>query len=152
MRFAALGLVPLLLLGICACQDGEATRLSLLQADRDFSAMSASRGFNAAVQNYAADDVVFMPEQSAPLKGKPAVLQSLATLPAGTRISWTPQAAETSTAGDLGYSWGTYELNGRNAAGQATLAYGNYLFTWKRRADAWQLQVMMTNPVPGPGG
>ena len=153
MRAAFWRLVPgCAVLLLAACQGSTTARSALLQTDRDFAALSTSQGFSAAFDRYAADDVVFMPEQSAPVQGKSAVLQELRALPTGSRLSWTPQAAQTSAAGDLGYSWGIYEFSSPDAAGHPTVAYGNYLETWSCRSGAWRLQAMMTNPVPGPAG
>jgi ketosteroid isomerase-like protein len=132
------------------CGDAGSAQASLMAADQSFSSHSAKHEFAAAFNEVAADDVVFLPERGAALKGKAAVEEALAAVPAGTVFSWTPQQAE--VEGDGGYTWGVYELNGSNAAGQSTLVYGNYLSVWKKQAGGWRLQAMMLNQTPGPTG
>ena len=143
-------LLPVLLASV-ACHDGAGeARASLLETDRAFAALSAEQGFDAAFRKYAADTVVLLPEQAGPIKGKGAVLESLAGVPAGTSFTWTPQTAE--AGGEQGFTWGTYRLSGSNARGEPTLAYGKYLSTWKRELGGWKLQAMMLNQSPGPAG
>ena len=138
-------------LALAACSDDAGSaRTSLMAADQSFSSRSAKQDFAAAFAEVAADGVVFLPERGAALKGKAAVEEALAAVPAGTAFSWTPQQAE--AEGDAGYTWGVYELNGSNAAGQPTLAYGNYLSVWNKQAGRWRLQAMMLNQTPGPSG
>jgi ketosteroid isomerase-like protein len=121
-----------------------------MAADRSFSDQASKQGFAAAFAAVATDDIVFLPERGASLKGKAAVEEALTAVPAGTQFSWTLQQAEAEGGG--GYTWGVYELNGSNAAGQPTLAYGNYLAVWKKQAGGWRLQAMMLNQTPGPSG
>ena len=152
MRVAAIRYwVPGAVLALAACSgDAGSAQTSLLAADRSFSSRSAKQDFAAAFGEVAVDDVVFLPERGSALKGKAAVEEALAAVPAGTVFSWTPQQAEAEGGG--GYTWGVYELNGNNAAGQPTLAYGNYLSVWKKQAGGWRLQAMMLNQTPGPTG
>jgi ketosteroid isomerase-like protein len=123
---------------------------SLLNTDKAFSAASVKEGFAAAFSDYAIIDATLLPQGSAAVGGKPQIAQSLAAIPAGTQISWTPQAADVS--GKLGYTWGVYTSTGTNSGGQTTLAYGKYLSIWKRENGEWKLNVMMTNQSPGPAG
>lgn len=123
---------------------------ALLQTDKAFSDASANTGFAAAFSRYAMTDATLLPQGDAALKGKPQIAQSLASIPAGTKITWTPQDADVS--GRLGYSWGIYTSSGANSGGQATVAYGKYLSVWKREDGDWRLAIMMTNQSPGPAG
>lgn len=152
MRVAVLTVFPLAaVLALVACGgDTASTRASLLAADQAFSIQSSKQGFDAAFATVAEDDVVFLPDRGAALKGRAAVEEAIAQVPAGTTFSWTPQQAEAQA--DMGYSWGVYELNGSNAAGQPTLAYGKYLSVWKKQTGEWKLQAMMLNQSPGPAG
>lgn len=152
MRVAAFRVwVPAVVLALVACSGGAGSaQASLMAADQSFSSRSAKQGFAVAFAAVAADSVVFLPERGSALKGKASVEEALATVPAGTQFSWTPQQAEAEGSG--GYTWGVYELNGSNAAGQPTLAYGNYLAVWKKQSGGWRLRAMMLNQTPGPSG
>jgi ketosteroid isomerase-like protein len=148
----AIGCLMVLLLSACR-QHGNAEAAqtdALLQTDKAFSETSVQQGFADAFSRYAVTDATLLPQASTAVKGKPQITQSLAAIPAGTRISWTPQAANVS--GNLGYSWGIYTSTGNNASGQTTVAYGKYLSVWKREGGEWKLAVMMTNQSPGPSG
>ncbi|HET7650602.1 MAG TPA: DUF4440 domain-containing protein [Gammaproteobacteria bacterium] len=129
--------------------DAAQTRI-LLNTDQAFSATSVQNGFAAAFTRYAQADATFLPQGGEALKGARQIAQSLAGIPAGTKISWTPQAAEVS--GDLGYTWGIYTSTGTNGSGQATVAYGKYVSIWNRQNGDWKLSVMMINQSPGPAG
>lgn len=152
LRGCGFGLVLALLLTACHGAGPGAADAALMQTDGAFAALSSQKGFAAAFQQYATDNAVFLPENSAPLTGKSAIAQSLAGIPDGTRLDWTPQRAEVSVSGELGYSWGIYTLSGTNSTGQATVAYGKYLSVWKKQSGEWKLAVMMTNQSPGPAG
>lgn len=151
MRVArCFGLLVLLLL-LAACQDNAGTaRTSLLAADQAFASQSASQGFAAAFHHYAEEDVAFLPENGAELQGKAAIEKTLATVPAGTTFTWTPQDGRAGIS--MGYTWGVYELSGKDAFGQRTVAYGKYLAAWKRYNGDWRVQALMLNQSPGPTG
>jgi len=139
---------------LAGCQGGNKTALlanqTLIQADQAFSALSAQTGFTAAFKRYATGDALLLPENLAAIKGKAAIIENLQGMPAGSKLSWSPQAADVS--GDMGYSWGIYTLTGKDSRGRMTAAYGKYLSVWKRQSGNWQLAVMMINSTPGPAG
>jgi ketosteroid isomerase-like protein len=61
-------------------------------------------------------------------------------------LSTTPRKAETSAAGDLGYTWGRYSVSG-----PAGLASSYYIRVWTRKADGtWQLVADTTTPPAKP--
>ena len=143
--------IPLFLL-LAGCQAGNNAAYNanqaLLSTDQAFSNLSAREGVVAAFRRYATNDSLLLPENQAAVSGKAAILSNLKAMPEGSSLTWSPQAADVS--GDLGYSWGIYTLTGKNASGQATVAYGKYLSVWKRRAGEWWLAAMMVNSTPGP--
>lgn len=142
----------LLVVVLAGCQPGNNTAntadQALKSADTAFSALSEKQGLTSAFRKYAASDAVLLPENQAAINGKSAILGNLKAMPAGSTLTWSPQAADAS--GDLGYSWGIYTLTGKNSRGQATVAYGKYLSVWKLRQGHWRLSVMMINSTPGP--
>jgi ketosteroid isomerase-like protein len=141
-------------LALVGCQGSNNTTLlanqSLTQVDKAFSILSAQQGITAAFKQYAAGDALLLPENHAAIQGKAAIIQNLQGMPAGSLLTWSPQAADVS--GDLGYSWGIYTLTDKDSAGRTTAAYGQYLSVWKRQAGGWRLAVMMINSTPGPAG
>ncbi len=150
LRILFVNILLIVLLASCQAGNHAANSASeaLMSADTAFSTLSEKQGLTAAFRQYAASDSPLLPENQAAITGKGAILGNLKAMPAGSTLSWSPQAAEAS--GDLGYSWGIYTLTGKNSEGQATAAYGKYLSVWKRREGQWRLLVMMVNSTPGP--
>lgn len=146
------GIIILLLVSGCQQHTHAESTASdaLLKADQALSAASAKDGIARAFPRYALVDALLLPQGGVALKGRPQIAKSLANIPSGTRISWTPQSAEAS--GKLGYSWGIYTTSGVTAGGQSTVTYGKYLSVWKYRDDKWKLAIMMINQSPGPTG
>ena len=61
--------------------------------------------------------------------------------------TWTPSFAGVSASGDLGYSYGVYEL--REKSGTRTVSErGNYARVWKKVNDEWKLVVDVADPLP----
>lgn len=148
-----LGLAAVVLLA--ACQGGNLSpdagaRAAVKDADSAFSAQSIKGGFASAFHDYALEQAVLLPDDHAALTTRESIAQSLATLPAGTHLSWSPQGADAS--GGLGYTWGIYTLTGRSADDRNTVAYGKYLSVWKKQSGKWKLAAMMLNKSPGPAG
>ncbi|UCF67043.1 MAG: nuclear transport factor 2 family protein [Acidobacteriota bacterium] len=50
-------------------------------------------------------------------------------------LTWTPDDAGASSAGDFGYTSGRYELRARDASGAEQLEHGRYVSLWRRDAD-----------------
>ncbi|MGA9998267.1 MAG: nuclear transport factor 2 family protein, partial [Pyrinomonadaceae bacterium] len=121
-------------------------RNALLNLDREFAKASVSEGAAKAFSSYAADDLRLHREGQFPVKGKEAALAVLSAKP--ERLSWQPLRADVSRSGDLGYTYGTYELggNGTDVGAQET---GNYLHIWKQQEGGkWKVVLDLLNPIP----
>jgi ketosteroid isomerase-like protein len=59
--------------------------------------------------------------------------------------SWTPAFADVARAGDLAYSYGTYELRDKKTS--AITETGNYARVWKKVAGMWRVVIDVANPV-----
>lgn len=119
-------------------------RTALMNLDREFAKASAADGAAKAFASYAADDVRLHREGQFPVKGKEAALAVLSAR--AERLSWQPVRADVSRSGDLGYTYGTYELGGADSSPQET---GNYLRIWKQEAGGkWKVALDLLNPIP----
>jgi ketosteroid isomerase-like protein len=126
--------------------DVEAERAALLTVDRAFSEGSASRGVVAAFQSYAADDLRLYRPDAFPVIGKSAIRDVLAKR--SGQLTWQPTAAEASRSGDLGYTYGTFELRQPGASGEL-IESGSYVRIWRKQpAGAWRVVLDITNPMP----
>ncbi|HMJ27076.1 MAG TPA: nuclear transport factor 2 family protein [Pyrinomonadaceae bacterium] len=123
--------------------DQQVARSGLLDVERKFSKVSAELGARDSFLLYAAKDVRLFRDDHQPFVGKVAAADALA--PVTGEWIWTPSFADVSVSGDLGYSYGTYEL--REQAG-TLVEKGNYARVWKKVLGDWKLVVDVANPLP----
>jgi ketosteroid isomerase-like protein len=125
-------------------RDAVKGRSTLQDTERDFSKASVKRGAVEAFLAYASPDVRVFRNQKQPLIGRKAAVA--AWTPLSIEWSWTTQFADVSTSGDLGYSYGLYEM--RDKATNSITETGNYMRVWKRVDGAWKLILDLTDPHP----
>jgi ketosteroid isomerase-like protein len=125
--------------------DQEAARTALMNADREFSRASADQGAREAFLLYAAKDVRLFRNNHFPFVGKMAAADALTPITA--EWTWKPSFAGVSVSGDLGYSYGIYELREKSGAGSVS-ERGNYARVWKRVDGTWKLEVDVADPLP----
>ncbi len=123
----------------------------LLARDRAWAKVAAAGANVDSILSYwTADARVALPDQPL-LIGQKAlrtmVSGSLAT--PGFHISWTPDSAIVSAAGDLGYTFGTNHVTAPDAAGHLTSSEGRYVTVWRKEADGqWRCAVDIYNLGP----
>jgi ketosteroid isomerase-like protein len=67
------------------------------------------------------------------------------------RLTWSPVGADISSAGDLGYTYGTYEFHSMDSNGTPHIEYGKYTSIWKLQKDGgWKVVLDMGNASPAP--
>jgi ketosteroid isomerase-like protein len=125
--------------------DLEAARIALLNVDRDFSRASADQGAREAFLLYAAKDVRLFRNDHFPFVGRTAAAD--ASAPITAEWTWKPSFASVSLSGDLGYSYGVYELREKSGAGSVS-ERGNYARVWKKVNGAWKLVIDVADPLP----
>jgi ketosteroid isomerase-like protein len=116
---------------------------ALMTRDREFSKASATRGAVAAFAMYTTADVRLYREDKFPLPGQdlaPAVLPSSPSV-----WTWEPAFADVSISDDLGYTYGTYKIEGDSAKTSET---GNYLRIWTKQGGVWKVIIDLLNPIP----
>jgi ketosteroid isomerase-like protein len=119
--------------------DATALADELRDAETAFVVDVGARGLADAYRERATADVLMYRQGRAPIAGKAAVLSYLGS--GSRRVTWEPAHAETSQAGDLGFTYGVYT----EAADGGGSKRGYYLHVWKRLADGWALAVDVTN-------
>lgn len=123
----------------------ESERAQLLMVDREFSNASGARGAVDSFLHYAATDVRLFRNGRFPFVGKQAVTDAL--VPLTGEWTWTPTFADVSLSGDLGYSYGIYELREKTGA-RALSERGNYARVWKKINGYWKVVVDVADPLP----
>ena len=117
-------------------------RAMLIEQERKFSQTSAVNGARTAFNLYLADDARMLRQNVAPATDKAAA--SVLLPENGRLLTWTPITADISASGDLGYTYGMFELNSRGV----TLERGSYVRVWKKQGGKWKVAVDVMSPDP----
>ena len=117
-------------------------RASLLKLEDEFSTLSARKGATAAFDAHFARDVRMLRQNVAPAVGKENALV-LVSGAAGT-LTWKPTMADVSASGDLGYTYGLYDLK----KGDVTVEHGSYVRVWKKENGEWRVVIDVMSPDP----
>lgn len=130
--------------------DIKAEEERLMQTSRDWSRVAAS-GDVDGMMAYWADDALVIPPGQAALRGKAAIRAYLvrSRQAPGFRISWEPQQAEISAAGDLGYLIERTEVTVNASDGTPVRQSFRGVTIWRKQPDgSWKNVVDVTNPEP----
>lgn len=122
---------------------------AMVETERAFAKLSEDQGTRLAFMAYIADDgILFRPRA---VKGKQWMTDH--PVPSSDKrpvLSWYPSVADTSLAGDLGYSTGPWEFKG-DVKDEAPVAWGMFLTVWKRQADgSWKFAIDLGISTPKP--
>jgi len=149
------GLLAVVILGGIAAGctvTGKATSndpAELLQADRDFAARALQAGAAQAFREYLLADALQLPDGQSPRVGRDAIFRAMHVPGLVYTLDWTPRAGEVAGSGDLGYTWGDFELRYVDRDGTAVRRTGKYLNVWQRDTDGhWRVKVDMGNDNP----
>jgi ketosteroid isomerase-like protein len=126
---------------------------AILAADKDFCATEQQQGMAKALEKYYAADVVAIMPNSPVAIGKDAVLKQITAqkMDSFNKLVWSADAAVVASSGDLGYSWGHYQMKDKTKEGSDTIYYGVYATVWKKQADgSWKAVLDQNNNTPKP--
>ena len=116
---------------------------TLLQVDEDFAALSASKGLKEAYLEYIDSNGIILRPNITPMTGADAVDYIIALQDTGYRMIWKPQNAIVASSGDMGYTYGIYQITPQN---MDTVLYGSYVNIWKKQDDnKWKFVVQTNN-------
>ena len=131
-----LQLLLVLLAVATSCAGHKNPEQDLMQADRDFSALSAQKGMNRAFLDYCAAEAVLLREGSMPVEGRDAIRQLLESRPdTAFTLTWEPLFARVAASGELGYTYGTFSTHS-HAGGQ--VSRGTYVSIWILENGRWK--------------
>ena len=123
--------------------DIEVEKTKLLQADNDWAA-AAKSGEIDKIKNFWSDDAIDFFPDAPPAKGKEAILKLVGENRSkqGFSLTWKAQNASVSKSGDLGYTYGTFQMSFMNPENQQVSKHGNYVCIWKKDTnDIWKCVV-----------
>ena len=113
----------------------ESWKAEIVATEKNFSDLAASDGIAKAFLTYAAEDAVLMRNNQV-ISGWEAIRERLETYPSeGVGLTWKPDFVDVSSAGDLGYTYGTYVLTTTDSLGSTSEQSGIFHTVWKRQSD-----------------
>jgi ketosteroid isomerase-like protein len=99
--------------------------------DSEFSDYSKQHGLRRAFLEYIDDDGVMMKDNSLPMAGAKAIDLITSMNDSSVQMTWEPQGGDIAASGELGYTYGIYELRD----GSDHVQRGTYVTIWKKQED-----------------
>lgn len=126
---------------------------TLMRTDLEFARATSTRGLEGWLAFFDSNASIF-PGGHPIVTGLEAIRRYYTETgfdPAG--LSWTPVGAHLAASGDLGYTYGTWELHRPAATGSPPVAHGQYLTVWKRQSDGtWRVLADIGSTAPAADG
>src|SRR6185312_11661024 len=114
----------------------------ILNADISFSDMSRQIGMKKAFLQYIDNEGVLLRPDHFPIVGADAIDYISVLSDTAYKLSWAPTHAEIAKSGELGYTYGVYQLELKD-----TTLKGTYVNIWKKENDGeWKFVVNSNNP------
>ena len=139
MKFAIIFLTVLTVISVCVnAQDNnslENEKVSLKQADIDFSNYSVLHGAKDAFLKYAAEEGVMLRRFSMPVAGLDKIKELFSDDEGGYQLTWEPVFADIAASGEIGYTYGLWKMEGKDEKGEAFTRKGNYVTIWKKDSN-----------------
>jgi ketosteroid isomerase-like protein len=113
---------------------------NMMNADREFSKMSEEKGISEAFVFYADENVILTGENRPPIIGIEE-LKSRFNRPKNpdVTLTWEPLRGEVAQSGELGYTFGRWQIKSKTEGGADTLTNGVYMSVWKKQTDgSWK--------------
>ena len=142
--FAPFFLLSLMILISCDQQIQTSKNITsdeVMNADIAFADMSRQVGMKKAFLQYIDNDGVLLRPDHLPVKGADAIDFISVLSDTSYNLSWTPMHAEIAKSGDLGYTYGVYQLKIKDS----TIS-GTYVNIWKKENDgSWKFVLNSNN-------
>lgn len=116
------------------------SRHAMWKADADYDVLAAKSGVGAAIDRYAAPELIVLREGRQRIRGADAARATLTAIEKGVKLMSLAQF--TGNGGDLGYAYGSHVLPG--TAGPDT---SYYLHIWHRDGRVWKLVLDAAQPA-----
>ena len=114
----------------------------ILSADLAFSDMCRQVGMKKAFLQYIDDEGTLLRPDHLPIVGAEAINYISFLSDTSYTLSWKPAHAEIASSGDLGYTYGTFNLQLPD-----TTLTGTYVNIWKKEKDGeWKFVLNSDNP------
>jgi len=138
-------LIATILLAACDVKKEEPKSIStqeIMNADIAFSDMSRQVGMKKAFLQYIDNEGALLRPDHLPIVGADAIDYISVLSDTAYKLSWKPMHAEIAKSGELGYTYGVYQLELKD-----TTLKGTYVNIWKKGNDGeWKFVVNSNNP------
>ena len=140
MRRIVTSLAALLVLAVSGCApqvDVEAERAAVLEAFFEAKQAVAAKDMESFVSVFA-DGASRFPPNAPRVTGNDAIREFVSEWFAAPGLAFSfpePGSAEVSSAGDLGYTTGSYEVTVNDAEGNPVTSRGKVVVVWKKQSD-----------------
>ena len=135
-------IIAVVVLSSCVLSDKKESKadafakMEMMQADRDFSKMSAEKGMKTAFIEYIDSNGVLLRPNRLPIVGADAIDFLIQQNDSDFTMTWEPKNGAIARSGDLGYTYGVYAIRPTN---KDTIIYGTYVSIWKKdRSGTWK--------------
>lgn len=123
----------------------EAELQSMLKTDREFSDFSKQKGAAEAFFEFADEEAIMLPKNNDVIEGRVKIKEAMAGMENAV-FTWSPEDGTVSESGDLGYTWGRFELSFADTNGMEQIRNGKYVSIWKKQNDgSWKWIVDIGN-------
>lgn len=124
------GLLVLFILIGCNKHTSLDMNKKLIAVDKAFSALSKEKGMNYAFLAYVAKDGVMLSPNRMPLVGKSNIGILFRGDDSNKEFTWKPLYADVAKSGELGYTYGTYQIITVENSEK-----GTYVSIWKKDSN-----------------
>ncbi len=148
MRMSIINILIVILFTSCNNVDRNKELQELIERDIAYSDYSLNHGVVEAFMEFAADSVTMLPMNELPITNKLKIREHLLKFNEG-KIEWKPIAADVSSSGDIGYTWGNYVYSYKDKSNVEHRKYGKYVTVWKKQKDGywkWVLDIGNNSP------
>jgi len=120
-----------------------ATRVDMMNADREFSLRSEEKGLRIAYEEFIDSNGVLLRPGATPMANADAMDYIIQSNDSAFTMTWEPRHASLAASGDLGYTYGVYSLKPKDAD---TVIYGSYVTIWRLQPDGkWKFVLQSGN-------
>jgi ketosteroid isomerase-like protein len=137
--------------------DTQSVEQLLRDLDAQWAKAAAAKDVEQTIAYYS-DDAIVLPPNATTAATKEAIRNAWKDMLAspGFVITWKPTRVQLAKSGDMGWVSGTYELTMNDASGKPINDRGKYLEVWEKqtdgnwkcRADMWNSDLPVSEPVP----
>lgn len=115
--------------------DREKAKQEILQAEKDFAELCKKEGIRKAFTSFADDNAIILSNDTL-IKGKEEIMRHyLNPKFDDASLVWSPDFADVSLSGDLGYTYGKYIFTTSDSAGNNQEYKGIFHTIWKKQPD-----------------